>query len=112
MNSPDGSVKADASILPAGAGGAISAYATNDTDVIFDINGYFVAAGSVVGLLEFYPVPPCRAADTRNASGPFLSGGAAGQFQVSGLCSVPTTARAYSLNITALPDGPLGYITA
>jgi len=41
LNSFDGSVVANAAIVPAGTGGAISVFVTNPTDVILDINGYF-----------------------------------------------------------------------
>jgi len=34
-------VVANAAIVPAGAGGAISLYVNNATDALFDINGYF-----------------------------------------------------------------------
>src|SRR5579863_4286896 len=37
----DGRVKANAAIVAAGQGGAISVYASNTTDVILDISGYF-----------------------------------------------------------------------
>jgi hypothetical protein len=41
LNSFDGSVVANAAIVPAGADGAVSIYVTNQTHVILDINGYF-----------------------------------------------------------------------
>ena len=41
LNSFDGSVVANAAIVPAGTSGAISIYVTNRTQVILDINGYF-----------------------------------------------------------------------
>jgi hypothetical protein len=41
LNSFDGSVVANAAIVPAGTNGAISIYVTNPTQVILDINGYF-----------------------------------------------------------------------
>ncbi len=41
LNSWDGSVVANAAIVPAGADGAISVYASGRTHVILDINGYF-----------------------------------------------------------------------
>ena len=44
-------------------------FVTDSTDVILDINGYFVAASNA-GALAFYPLTPCRVADTRNAAGP------------------------------------------
>ena len=41
LNSWDGAVVANAAIVPAGTGGAISVFVTNRTHVILDINGYF-----------------------------------------------------------------------
>jgi hypothetical protein len=41
LNSFDGSVVANAAVVPAGTNGAISVFATNPTHVILDINGYF-----------------------------------------------------------------------
>ena len=110
LNSLDGRVKANAAIVPAGSGAAISVFATHTTDVILDINGYFVPTPSV-STLTFFPLPPCRVADTRASAGPlagpFLAGGQSRSFPVrSSTCSVPTTARAYSLNFTAVPHDP------
>jgi hypothetical protein len=59
LNSIDGRVKSNAAIVPAGTNGAISVFATDATDVILDINGYFVA-GSNPAALAFYPLTPCR----------------------------------------------------
>jgi hypothetical protein len=41
LNSWDGTVVANAAIVPAGTGGAIDVYVTGATHVILDINGYF-----------------------------------------------------------------------
>ena len=68
VNSPDGRVKADAAIVPAGSNGGVNVYATNTTNVILDINGYFAPVTS--STLEFYPLPPCRVADTRKSNFP------------------------------------------
>jgi hypothetical protein len=35
LNSIDGRAKSDAAIIPAGAGGAVSVFASNDTDVFW-----------------------------------------------------------------------------
>ncbi len=68
LNSIDGRIKADAAIVPAGASGAVSIYVTQTTNVILDINGYFApVSGST---LAFYPLTPCRVADTRKSSFP------------------------------------------
>ena len=112
LNSVDGRTKSNAAIVPAGVGGAISVFASNTTDVILDINGYFVPA-SVSTALAFYPVTPCRIADTRKAAAPALVGGQSRTFSViSSSCHIPESAQAYSLNFAAVPPGPLGFITA
>ena len=68
LNSLDGRIKANAAIMPAGTSGEISVYATNTTNVIVDVNGYFApVSGST---LAFYPLPPCRVADTRHSTYP------------------------------------------
>ena len=112
----DGRVKANAAITPAGANGGVSVFASDATQFILDIDGYFVPAGTSASGLEFYPLTPCRVADTRNATGalggPSLTGAVARAFPVqSSACDIPATAKAYSLNITAVPHGSLGYLT-
>jgi hypothetical protein len=69
------------------------------------------------GAFQFVPIAPCRIADTRNPNGVFggpkLSGGTTREFDVpQSACSIPSSATAYSLNVTAVPDGFLGYLTA
>jgi hypothetical protein len=61
-------------------------------------------------------VQPCRAVDTRGPngplSGPMLAAGTSRAFPIpAGPCGVPLRARAYSLNATVLPSGPLPYLT-
>jgi hypothetical protein len=112
----DGRVKANAAIVPAGTSGAISVYATDTTDVVLDINGYFVAATST-SALAFYPLTPCRIADTRNPTGalggPSLVGMQTRAFPIlSSACNIPSSAQAYSLNFTAVPQDGLGYLSA
>ena len=46
LNSFDGSVVANAAIVPAGAGGGIDVFVTNRTHVVLDINGYFAGSGT------------------------------------------------------------------
>jgi hypothetical protein len=116
LNSIDGRVKSNAAIVPAGTNGAISIFATDATDVIIDINGYFVS-NSNPNALAFYPLTPCRVVDTRNPNGPLGGPSFAAQdvrtFPVlSSSCNIPASARAYALNFAAVPSGPLGYITA
>jgi hypothetical protein len=111
----DGRVKANAAITPAGTNGGVSVFVSDASQVILDVDGYFVPAGTT-SALAFYPVTPCRVADTRNPTGPlggpFLAGGTSRAFPVqSSSCSLPANAQAYSLNITAVPHTTLNYLT-
>ncbi len=113
LNSWDGRVVANAAIVAAGSGGAVSVLATNQTDLIMDINGYFDASGA-----SFYAATPCRVADTRWPTGPFggpsLFGGQVRDLSVPlSSCAIPATASAYALNVTAVPaTSYLGYLSA
>jgi hypothetical protein len=117
LNSFDGRVVANAAIVPAGLTGGINLYASNDTDIIIDINGYFAPSGGVNGL-SFNTTTPCRLADTRIGPGfvglfgpPSLGGATNRSFPLAqSVCSIPIAA-AYSLNVTAVPPGPLTYLT-
>lgn len=114
MNS-DGRTKANAAIVAAGGQGAVSVYASDTTNVILDINGYFEVPTSSNDLV-FYPMTPCRIVDTRGPNGPFggpyLTGNQERDFPIlSSNCNIPSSAQAYSLNVTALPHGHLGYLT-
>ena len=115
LNSFGGDVVANAAIVPAGSGGAVSVFVTNPTDVILDINGYFAASTSS-GAFSFYPATPCRVADTRGATGQFggpsMFGGQSRDFPIPlSACGTPAAARGYSLNATVVPGGYLGYLT-
>ena len=115
LNAFTGTVTANAAIVPAGAGGAISVYVTNPTDLVIDINGYFAPPGSP-GQLLLYPVTPCRIADTRTPPGSFgapaMVAGQPRDFPVTASnCGLPSSAKAYSLNATVVPIGPLAFLT-
>jgi uncharacterized repeat protein (TIGR03803 family) len=75
---------------------------TLSTTGVFQVNGPF----------QFVAVTPCRLLDTRQNGGP-IPGGTTESFIVpsSGGCGIPTSAAAYSLNVTVSPHGPLGYLT-
>ncbi len=119
LNSQDGRIKANAAIVPAGTSGQISVYATDTTNVIVDVNGYFApVSGST---LAFYPLPPCRVADTRYSTypeglgPPSLTGGQQRAFPIlnaTATCNIPPSGvAAYSLNLTVVPHGSLGFLT-
>ncbi len=114
LNSLDGRIKANAAIVAAGTGGgAVSVFASDTTNVLLDIDGYFAPAKT--SSLTFYTLPPCRVLDTRphyGGTGP-IPGGMIAYFKITDApgCTVPATAKVYSLNITAIPNGPLSYLT-
>jgi sugar lactone lactonase YvrE len=118
LNSTHGNTIANAAIVPAGNNGAITVSAGNPTDVVVDVNGYFAPPG-MPGALNFYPITPCRAADTRASQGktgafgpPGLTGYNGRDFPLpSSGCNIPTTAKAYALNITVVPQGPLDFLS-
>jgi alpha-tubulin suppressor-like RCC1 family protein len=117
LNSPDGTVIANAAIVPAGTGGDIDVVVGNPTDVVIDINGKFAAPAT--GGLHFYSVTPCRIADTRTGQGfsgqfgpPSLAAYVNRNFPIqSSSCGIPVTAAAYALNMTVVPQGPLGFLS-
>jgi hypothetical protein len=116
LNSIDGRVKSNAAIIPAGTNGAVSVFATDTTDVVLDINGYFTSSGNSAAL-AFYPLTPCRIADTRNANGPLgapsLPALSTRTFPIlASSCGLPANAQAYSLNFAAVPQGSLGFLAA
>ena len=122
MNSTDGRIKANAAILPAGYQGAVSVYVTDTTNVIIDIDGYFVPTGS--GTYQFYSLTPCRVVDTRQGSNepqglgpPSLPAQQARDFPILTspcLQNLPQQPQAYSFNVTVVPHPAgqrLGYLT-
>lgn len=120
IRSPDGQVVANSQIVKAGANGAISVFVSHATDMLIDISGYYDESASNAGL-AFYPLTPCRVIDTRilyrSPAGPFgppsMGRGEMRKFQfpATPYCAVPNAA-AYSVTITAVPPGPLAYLTA
>jgi parallel beta-helix repeat protein len=79
---------------------------------IAGINDSFEGAAPDVGAVEkagpapprsFFSLTPCRLADTRDAAGPrggpALAAGTVRAFTAAGVCGIPATARAVSLNL-------------
>lgn len=121
IRSPDGQIVANSAIVKAGANGGISVYASDRTDVLIDISGYYTDSTAVSGL-AYYPLTPCRVIDTRSVyrspAGPFGPPSMGSRetrkfrFPATSYCSVPLAA-AYSVTLTAVPPGtPLAYLTA
>ena len=107
LNNLTATIVANAAIVPAGTGGAISVYPSNNTQLVVDIDGYFALAGT--GGLSLYPAAPCRVIDTRKGNGAFS--GELTVDVVDSVCAPPSTAQAYVFNATVVPVGSLGYLT-
>jgi len=110
MNSPDGRIKANAAIVPSG-NNAVSVYVSDTSDVILDIDGYFASSSSQT--YQFYTLTPCRIVDTRNGQDQgILLAGMERDYTIPPSCGVPSSAVAYSFNVTVLPAaGGLDYLT-
>jgi hypothetical protein len=135
LDDPEGLIVANAAIVPAGSpSGGVSVYNPGPAaaDVVIDMNGYFAPPATA---LQFYPVAPCRLVDTRGLvagfngiapfSGPSIAAGGtltipvlsateAGAVTAPAPCGViPTTAQAYSFNLTVVPadEGAVDYVS-
>ena len=110
LNNLTGTNVANAAIIPAGNNGAITAYASNDTDLLIDVNGYFAAPGA--DGLSLYPQPPCRVFDSRRiANGQPFSGTLIPAVDVLDSSCGPPGAQAYVFNATVIPSPTLSYLT-
>lgn len=80
LNDIPGLILANAAIVPAGANGSIDVFATNPTDIVIDLNGYY-AEGPTGPAGPAGPTGPAGAAGPTGAAGP---AGAAGPQGVPG----------------------------
>jgi hypothetical protein len=127
INAYDGQKKSNMVIAQTGTNTSVSFFASNATNVVADVVGYFGPQGDP-GALTFHPIEACRKVDTTWAPGP--DGGPALDmnstrdfpFGATDVCEiapgfslinnfvpndVPSWARAYSLNFIATPTGAL-----
>src|SRR6266446_1972489 len=78
----------------------------------------FLFAGNALaqsGPYQYYPLAPCRAVDTRGATGtnggPVFDTNTTRNFQIRGVCGVPTSAKAVSLNMTITGATQASFLT-
>jgi len=105
----------------AGFSGCITTGATTasfNVSVPCSITAVFTPEAVVTTGLRFVPMVPCRVVDTRDATRangfgpPVLSANVRRDVAITqGACGIPTSAKAYSLNVTVVPSGPLGFLT-
>jgi hypothetical protein len=108
LNNRTATTLANAAIVPAGSGGGISVYASDSSQLIVDIDGYFAAPAA--GGLSLYPTAPCRVIDTRQNGGQPFQGETTVNV-VESVCAPPSDAQAYVLNATVVPLGAMHYLT-
>ncbi|MCZ2147618.1 MAG: hypothetical protein LC126_07565 [Bryobacterales bacterium] len=120
LNSPSGRIPANSFLVPA-AGGSIDVFTFDETDFLIDINSYFAPDDGLTGLY-YFTLPQCRVMDTANPAFPGVFGGPMFAENSSrtppmpnaSFCpGIPASAKAYAVNVTALPSGsPMPCLTA
>ena len=102
--------------LFSGWGGDLAGIIADPASITMNSAHSVTANFILVNPAKFVAVTPCRIADTRNATGPFggpaITGQTSRDFVIpNSACGIPTTAAAYSINVTVVPHGFLGYLT-
>lgn len=109
INAYDGQVKSNMVIAQTGTNGHVTFFASDATNVVADVVGYFGTPGGAGALTFHLPDIPggCTAVNT------MLVANSTVDFQINqaGICGIPGWARAYSLNYLAVPNGPLTGLT-
>jgi hypothetical protein len=92
----------------------------NEASRIVFLAGFFFVALTVIApeahaQYSYYALNPCRVVDTRNANsvdgGPAMQSATQRSFAIRGVCGVPTTAKAVSLNLAVAGMTSQGYVT-
>jgi hypothetical protein len=60
--------------------------------------------------LQYFAVTPCRAVDTRSGFGGIVPASTERKFTMKGVCSIPTSAKAVSLNVTVVGPTNDGFL--
>jgi hypothetical protein len=115
VNYSPGAVVANTAIVRLGAGGTISVYALQASNIVVDVVGYITSAdapSATTGL--FMPITPGRAYDSRLPTPSPFSAGGARTVQITGLADalVDTAAVGVSANLTVTGPVAPGYLQA
>ena len=112
-NANKGGISANSLYYPAGV-----ALDFNSNLYVADYANNRVLAYPPIVAQQFVTLPPCRVVDTRSANGnfggPAIQGHSYRSFPLSegdNPCGIPATAIAYSLNVTVVTTGHLGFLT-
>lgn len=106
LNAPQGQVVANAAIEPAGSSGAVDAFASNNTDLVIDINGYYAAASDPN--LNTGLGPLALASDTSGKYNTAVGGGALA-FNTTGSENTAEGVDALNFNQTGNYNTAVGY---
>lgn len=80
------------------------------------VGGLLLAASSAsaAGPYQFFTLPPCRVADTRNPPGPLGGPSLVGQgtrsFPITGTCNIPSSAKAVVFNVAIVAPTGSGHL--
>jgi hypothetical protein len=96
------------SIVSAAHYGEINVYATDSTQLVIDINGYFGLPVSMAGA-SYFPASPCRILDTR--TDPFGGTMVVDVKNQPGQCPSWTPVSGYVLNATVTPTPSFTYLS-
>ena len=87
LNALQGGIVDNSAIVPAGADGGIQVLATDNCDLVIDMNGYYVQATTVQGPIGPQgPMGPAGPAGATGATGPIGPAGAPGSSGSIGFC--------------------------
>jgi hypothetical protein len=102
VNFGNGSAVANAAVVPTGAGGQISVFASDATNIIIDINGYFLGAAGTL-----------NAEKTLTLAGSVANGGVISGRNATSTSGIYTTGVLGTVTSTTLTDGSgvMGYTT-
>ncbi len=99
--------------VPIGSGGTVDVFAQMQTDLVADVQGYYVPATSAQAG-RFVPVGPTRLLDTREPASPRFGALAANEainVNVAGLAGLPADAAAAVLKVTVTDSTATGFWT-
>ncbi len=99
-------------VTPAKPTGKVSVAVTNPGGSALTLSdGFFYMP--VDAPRSFFTISPCRVLDTRNVgAGGALAGTSTRVVQVTGICTVPSTAKAISANVSVVTAGGAGFFGA
>ena len=107
VNARAGAVASNSTIVQVGVDGAVDVYASALADIILDVSGAFVAAGSATAG-RYQPVAPTRLLDTRAGDAAPLEAG--GTVTVPMPTDVPKDAVAVAVNVTSVGAAGAGFV--